>query len=231
MLQSAQWLIASPTRFSSLAALDVFYIISLLQYSSSIVQYSLSLLLSMLSRVLAGNERLQQMMGVMASERGARVFATDERYCIDNGAMIAHTGAIAFQAWRDAGRSTDADLCVLLCSFFPMLTLSSDRVSKYVHVRVHVVYTYSYLDLDLQFYYALFSVHSLLVSYTFPFTRLCRLLEFPPPPPFMVVLVVHLFSVWFFPIYIFLVRRICSTPYTTKLYYTASATLMPCPVY
>lgn len=52
------------------------------------------------------------MMGVMASERGARVFATDERYCIDNGAMIAHTGALAFQAWRDAGHSTDSDLCV-----------------------------------------------------------------------------------------------------------------------
>lgn len=26
-----------------------------------------------------GNERLQQMMGIMASERGGRVFATDER--------------------------------------------------------------------------------------------------------------------------------------------------------
>ena len=46
-----------------------------------------------------------------------------------------------------------------------------------------------------------------------------------PPTPFMVVLVVHLFSVWFFPIYIFLVRRICSTPYTTRYLPTASATL------
>lgn len=27
----------------------------------------------------AGNERLQEMMGIMASERGGRVFATDER--------------------------------------------------------------------------------------------------------------------------------------------------------
>lgn len=27
-----------------------------------------------------GNERLQEMMGVMAQERGGQVFATDERY-------------------------------------------------------------------------------------------------------------------------------------------------------
>ena len=46
-----------------------------------------------------------------------------------------------------------------------------------------------------------------------------------PPPPFMVVIVVHLFRLWFFSIYIFLVRRICSTPYTTRLLPTASATI------
>ena len=51
------------------------------------------------------------------------------------------------------------------------------------------------------------------------------MLRCPPPPSFMVVLVVLLFSVWFFPIYIFLVRRICSTPYTTRLSHTASATI------
>ncbi|XP_072024613.1 probable tRNA N6-adenosine threonylcarbamoyltransferase [Amphiura filiformis] len=38
------------------------------------------------------NERLQEMMAAMAEERGAKVFATDERYCIDNGAMIAQAG-------------------------------------------------------------------------------------------------------------------------------------------
>ncbi|VDM42138.1 unnamed protein product [Toxocara canis] len=38
------------------------------------------------------NKRLQQMMEVMASERGAKLFATDERFCIDNGAMIAQAG-------------------------------------------------------------------------------------------------------------------------------------------
>ncbi len=42
------------------------------------------------------NERLQAMMRVMAAERGGTLYATDERYCIDNGAMIAYTGALAF---------------------------------------------------------------------------------------------------------------------------------------
>jgi len=42
------------------------------------------------------NERLQEMMRIMCSERGGRLFATDERYCIDNGAMIAYTGLLAF---------------------------------------------------------------------------------------------------------------------------------------
>ena len=28
-----------------------------------------------------GNERLQEMMKIMASERGAHLYATDERYC------------------------------------------------------------------------------------------------------------------------------------------------------
>ncbi|KAK4957363.1 putative tRNA threonylcarbamoyladenosine biosynthesis protein kae1 [Elasticomyces elasticus] len=41
------------------------------------------------------NERLQQMMGMMASERGGSVYATDERFCIDNGIMIAHAGLLA----------------------------------------------------------------------------------------------------------------------------------------
>ena len=38
------------------------------------------------------NVRLQEMMGQMVSERGGRVYAIDERYCIDNGAMIAQAG-------------------------------------------------------------------------------------------------------------------------------------------
>lgn len=38
------------------------------------------------------NERLQQIMQKMMEERGGKVGAMDERYCIDNGAMIAYTG-------------------------------------------------------------------------------------------------------------------------------------------
>lgn len=44
------------------------------------------------------NVRLQEMMNCMAEERGAKLFATDERFCIDNGAMIAHTGCLMFDA-------------------------------------------------------------------------------------------------------------------------------------
>ena len=38
------------------------------------------------------NERLQQMLGIMSAERGGTVCCMDERYCIDNGAMIAWAG-------------------------------------------------------------------------------------------------------------------------------------------
>ena len=41
---------------------------------------------------VACNIRLQEMMKTMTSERGATVCAMDDRYCIDNGAMIAYTG-------------------------------------------------------------------------------------------------------------------------------------------
>jgi N6-L-threonylcarbamoyladenine synthase len=32
----------------------------------------------------------------MAEDRGGKVGAMDERYCIDNGAMIAYTGILEF---------------------------------------------------------------------------------------------------------------------------------------
>eukprot|EP00960_Hanusia_phi_P043037 755833-Hanusia_phi.AAC.6 len=35
------------------------------------------------------------MLSIMAEERGGRAFTTDDRYCIDNGAMIAYTGTTA----------------------------------------------------------------------------------------------------------------------------------------
>lgn len=45
---------------------------------------------------VGSNERLQEMMGIMARERRGSVFATDERFCIDNGVMIAHAGLLAY---------------------------------------------------------------------------------------------------------------------------------------
>lgn len=49
------------------------------------------------------NERLQQMMQQMATERGGTVCAMDDRYCVDNGAMIAWPGLIQ---WLSSGQST-----------------------------------------------------------------------------------------------------------------------------
>ncbi|KAH8689633.1 O-sialoglycoprotein endopeptidase [Talaromyces proteolyticus] len=46
---------------------------------------------------VASNERLQEMMGIMARDRGGNVFATDERYSIDNGIMIAQAGLMAYK--------------------------------------------------------------------------------------------------------------------------------------
>ena len=44
------------------------------------------------------NERLQEMMGLMINDRGGHLFATDERYCIDNGLMIAQAGLSMFKS-------------------------------------------------------------------------------------------------------------------------------------
>jgi N6-L-threonylcarbamoyladenine synthase len=43
------------------------------------------------------NERLQEMMAIMAKERGGQVGTMDARYCIDNGAMIGWAGLLAFK--------------------------------------------------------------------------------------------------------------------------------------
>lgn len=55
------------------------------------------------------NERLQQMMGIMCEERGAKLFATDERFCIDNGVMIAHAG---WEMFRSGTRMTWDDTTI-----------------------------------------------------------------------------------------------------------------------
>lgn len=50
------------------------------------------------------NKRLQEMMKVMVSERGGRVFDMDFRYCIDNGAMIAQAAILQFMAGLRDGK-------------------------------------------------------------------------------------------------------------------------------
>jgi len=42
------------------------------------------------------NKRLQGMMEIMCKERGATVYGMDQRYCIDNGAMIAWAGLLSY---------------------------------------------------------------------------------------------------------------------------------------
>ena len=42
------------------------------------------------------NVRLQEMIGKMAEERGGKVGSMDDRYCIDNGAMIGYAGYLEF---------------------------------------------------------------------------------------------------------------------------------------
>lgn len=44
------------------------------------------------------NRRLQEMVRIMAEERGARMFVPPGKLCIDNGAMIAWTGLVMFQS-------------------------------------------------------------------------------------------------------------------------------------
>lgn len=47
---------------------------------------------------VGSNERLQEMMGLMIQDRkNGKIFATDERFCIDNGIMIAHAGLLSYR--------------------------------------------------------------------------------------------------------------------------------------
>lgn len=43
------------------------------------------------------NLRLQAMLADMCAARGGQLYATDDRYCIDNGAMIAWPGLLALK--------------------------------------------------------------------------------------------------------------------------------------
>lgn len=53
------------------------------------------------------NERLQGMIKIMAEERGAVVGKMDDRFCVDNGAMIAYTGFLMFNGLGDKVEECD----------------------------------------------------------------------------------------------------------------------------
>ena len=59
---------------------------------------------------VGSNERLQEMMGIMARDRNGSVYATDERFCIDNGIMIAHAGLLAYEVSEREGGKDDGDI-------------------------------------------------------------------------------------------------------------------------
>lgn len=47
---------------------------------------------------VGSNERLQEMMKLMIEDRkNGQIYATDERFCIDNGIMIAHAGLLSYR--------------------------------------------------------------------------------------------------------------------------------------
>ena len=49
------------------------------------------------------NLRLQEMIGEMVKERGGTLGSMDDRYCIDNGAMIGYAGVLEFLSTGEKG--------------------------------------------------------------------------------------------------------------------------------
>lgn len=56
---------------------------------------------------------IQEMMKTMAEERGAKLYATDMRFCIDNGAMIAQAG---WEMFRSEPKQNITPLSQSICS-------------------------------------------------------------------------------------------------------------------
>ena len=65
------------------------------------------------------NVRLQKMMEIMTKQRGGSVCAMDERYCVDNGAMIAYAGVLEYlHTFNRKGAGTQEDGMPLMdCTF------------------------------------------------------------------------------------------------------------------
>lgn len=59
------------------------------------------------------NKRLQEMMDIMVKERGGKLYATDQSFCIDNGAMIALAGMLM----HNSGQIFDIKDCTITQRF------------------------------------------------------------------------------------------------------------------
>jgi tRNA A37 threonylcarbamoyltransferase TsaD len=78
------------------------------------------------------------MMEKMVNERNAKMYATDERFCIDNGAMIAHTGAEMFRSGciTKLEDTNCTQRCALteFCCFFSTISLMQCLIFVY-HIK------------------------------------------------------------------------------------------------
>ena len=68
------------------------------------------------------NARLQAMMATMAGERGGRLYATDDRYCVDNGAMIAWPGLLALKSGTPGAALADTTVTQRYRTDEPLVT-------------------------------------------------------------------------------------------------------------
>ncbi|EPY33979.1 O-sialoglycoprotein endopeptidase [Angomonas deanei] len=59
------------------------------------------------------NVRLQEMMSIMTAERGGKSYDMDQRYCIDNGCMIAYAGILQYRT----GLTTPLEECTVTQRF------------------------------------------------------------------------------------------------------------------
>lgn len=64
------------------------------------------------------NLRLQEMMKIMTEARGGSVCAMDERYCIDNGAMIAYAGVLEYlHTFKGKDSADSGGMPLMDCTF------------------------------------------------------------------------------------------------------------------
>jgi N6-L-threonylcarbamoyladenine synthase len=70
------------------------------------------------------------MMQEMVEERGGKLFATDDRYCIDNGAMIAWTGLLMFKS----GITTPLEEATCTQRYLSLLLIHAYSINQIEHI-------------------------------------------------------------------------------------------------